>query len=135
MFMVGILIATYALSRVVDRSIFKLGVWCFTGFAALFPVVVAALFWRRSTKWGAFASTLSVLVLWVYFVIHGWKDADYTIGGSGVMPVALMLVVSSVAMVVGSLLSPAPDPATLEKLFPPEPARGVAPASTGAVPT
>jgi Na+/proline symporter len=97
--------------------------------------VVAALFWRRSTKWGAFASTISVLVLWVYFVIHGWKDADYTIGGSGVMPVALMLAVSAVAMVVGSLLSPAPDPATVAKFFPAAPAGGVAATRTGAVPT
>lgn len=135
LFMVGILIATYALSRVVDRSIFKLGVWCFTGFAALFPVVVAALFWRRSTKWGALASTVSVLVLWVYFVVHGWKDADYTIADSGVMPVALMLVVSTVAMVVGSLVSRAPDPATLDKFFPSRPARGVAAARPDAVTT
>jgi len=63
-FIVGILAATYALSLVTNRSIFKLGVWCFTGFASLFPVVAAALFWRRSTKWGAFAATATVAVLW-----------------------------------------------------------------------
>jgi solute:Na+ symporter, SSS family len=118
LFMVAILIATYLLSRVVDRSIFKLGVWCFTGFAALFPVVVAAVFWKRSTKWGAFASTISVVVLWVYFVVHGWKSADYTIADSGVMPVALMLLVSTAAMIVGSLLTRPPEQATLEKFFP-----------------
>ncbi|MFL6292360.1 MAG: sodium:solute symporter [Thermoanaerobaculia bacterium] len=118
LFMVAILVAAYLLSRVVDRSIFKLGVWCFTGFAALLPVVVAAVFWQRSTKWGAFASTISVVVLWVYFVIHGWKSADYTIADSGVMPVAVILLVSTAAMIAGSLLTRPPAPETLEKFFP-----------------
>jgi SSS family solute:Na+ symporter len=118
LFMVAILIAAYLLSRVVDRSIFKLGVWCFTGFAALLPVVVAAVFWKRSTKWGAFASTVSVIVLWLYFVNIGWKSADYTIADSGVMPVAFMLLVSTAAMIVGSLLTRPPEEATLEKFFP-----------------
>jgi SSS family solute:Na+ symporter len=117
LFMVAILIATYLLSRVTDRSIFKLGVWCFTGFAALFPVVVAAVFWKRSTKWGAFASTLSVVVLWLYFVSIGWKSADYTIADSGVMPVAVMVLVSAAAMIVGSLLTRPPEQATLDKFF------------------
>ncbi|MFL6202783.1 MAG: sodium:solute symporter [Thermoanaerobaculia bacterium] len=118
LFMVAILVAAYLLSRVVDRSIFKLGVWCFTGFAALLPVVVAAVFWKRSTKWGAFASTISVVVLWVYFVIHGWKSADYTIADSGVMPVAVILLASTAAMIAGSLLTRPPAPETLEKFFP-----------------
>ena len=123
LFMVAVLVATYALSRFTDRSIFKLGVWCFTGFAALFPVVVAAIFWKRSTKWGAFASTLSVVVLWIYFVSHGWQARDYTIADSGVMPVAVMVLVSAAAMVIGSLLTRPPVPATLDKFFPPEGAR------------
>ena len=118
LFMVAILIATYLLSRVVDRSIFKLGVWCFTGFAALFPVVVAAVFWKRSTKWGAFASTISVVVLWIWFVSHGWKSADYTIADSGAMPVAVILLVSTAAMIAGSLLTRPPKLETLEKFFP-----------------
>ncbi len=118
LFMVGILIGTYLLSRVMDRSIFKLGVWCFTGFAALFPVVVAALFWKRSTKWGAAASTVSVIVLWTYFVAIGWGSRDYTIGDTGVMPVGVMLLVSAFAMVVGSLLTRPPEAATLDKFFP-----------------
>ena len=125
LFIVGILIATYLLSLVTDRSIFKLGVWCFTGYAALFPVVVAALFWKRSTKWGAFASVLSVVVLWLYFVRVGWNSADYTIAGSGIMPVALMLAVSTFAMIVGSLLTRPQEQAVLAKLFPA--ARSLAP--------
>lgn len=118
LFMVGILVATYVLSRFTDRSIFKLGVWCFTGFAALFPVVVAAIFWKRSTKWGAFASTISVIGLWLFFIARGWKSADYTIADSGVMPVAVILLVSTVAMIAVSLLTRPPEQATLDKFFP-----------------
>ena len=118
LFMVGILVVTYLLSLVTTRSIFKLGVWCFTGFAALFPVVVAAVFWKRSTKWGAFASTISVVVLWLYFVTRGWKSADYTIADTGIMPVAVILLVSAAAMVAVSLLTRPPAQATLDKFFP-----------------
>jgi SSS family solute:Na+ symporter len=119
-FMVAILVFTYLLSLVVDRSIFKLGVWCFTGFAALFPVVVAAIFWKRSTKWGAFASTLTVAVLWIYFVSLGWNTPNYTLGGTGVMPVAVILLASTAAMIAGSLLTRPPGRETLEKFFPGE---------------
>ncbi len=118
MFMVGILVVTYLLSLVVTKSIFKLGVWCFTGFAALFPIVVAAIFWKRSTKVGAFASTLTVLVTWGYFMVHGWANRDYTIGDTGVMPVAVCLLASTAAMIVGSLLSQPPSEKTLAKFFP-----------------
>jgi len=118
LFMVAVLVVTYLLSLVTARSIFKLGVWCFTGFAALFPVVVAAVFWKRSTKWGAFASTASVIVLWLYFISRGWKSADYTIADSGAMPVAVILLVSTAAMIVGSLLTQPPEQATLDKFFP-----------------
>lgn len=118
LFTAGILVTTYALSFVTSKSIFRLGVWCFTGFAALFPVVAAAVFWKRSSKWGALASTVSVIVLWLYFVFYGWNDRDYTIGGTGIMPVAVMTVVSALAMIVGSLLTRPPDEATLAKFFP-----------------
>jgi solute:Na+ symporter, SSS family len=117
-FMVAVLVATYALSRVVDRSIFKLGVWCFSGYAALFPVLVAALFWKRSTKVGAAAATLSVAVTWTFFVVRGWSQADYTLGGRGILPVAPMVLVSVAALVIGSLLSKAPEAERLAIFFP-----------------
>lgn len=81
-------------------------------------MVVAAVFWKRSTKWGAFASTISVVVLWIYFISLGWKSADYTIADSGVMPVAVILIVSTIAMIAGSLLTQPPKQETLEKFFP-----------------
>ena len=123
LFVFGILCLAYLLSLVLNRSIFKLAVWSFTGFASLFPVVLAALFWKRSTKYGAFASVISVVVLWIYFFIHGWQAPGYTVGDSGVMPVAVILTGSVVAMVVGSLISKPPDLTVIQKFFPSEAAK------------
>ncbi len=113
----GLLAATFLLSLVVDRSIFKLGVWSFTGFAGLFPLVVAALYWRRSTKQGAAAAILTTAALWVWFFARGWQEPGYTVGGTGIMPVAVILAGSAAALVLGSLLSPAPEPRRLERFF------------------
>ena len=117
LFVFGILCLTYLLSLLLNRSIFKLAVWSFTGFASLFPIVVAALFWKRSTKYGAFASVISVVVLWIYFFIQGWEAPGYTVGGTGIMPVAVILAVSVVAMIIGSLLSKPPDSDVVQKFF------------------
>jgi SSS family solute:Na+ symporter len=117
-FVVLILLFTYGLSMVSHRSIFRLGVWCFTGFASLFPIPVAAIYWKRSTKYGAFASLISVIVLWVYFFFHAGSSETYTLADTGIMPVAVMLFVSTIAMIVVSLLTKAPEDATLRKFFP-----------------
>ena len=118
LFVLLILAITYFISLVTERSIFRMAVWSFTGFASLFPVVVAALFWKRSTKYGALASILTVAVLWIYFFIQGWKNPDYTVAGSGMMPVAVVLIVSAVAMIVVSLLTRPPEEARIAKFFP-----------------
>ena len=44
---------------------FTLGVWCFSGFASLFPLVFAAIYWRRVTKAGAIASVVVTAVVCV----------------------------------------------------------------------
>ncbi|HWY74853.1 MAG TPA: sodium:solute symporter family protein [Verrucomicrobiae bacterium] len=51
-------IALYLKSR---QGIFEIAIrFAFSGFAAMAPVMIAALFWKRSTKWGALAATLFV---------------------------------------------------------------------------
>ncbi len=53
-----------ALSLKDIKSIFDLAVrFGFSGFSALAPVMLAALYWRRSTKWGAFAAAAWVVVV------------------------------------------------------------------------
>ncbi|MEZ6045322.1 MAG: sodium:solute symporter family protein [Planctomycetaceae bacterium] len=52
-FIVGVVLLTYVLSLKLDgRRIFPLAVWCFSGFSSLFPLIVAALYWKKLTKAG-----------------------------------------------------------------------------------
>lgn len=117
-FVSAILFVTFLISQVAGPSIFKLGIWSFSGYAALFPLAVAALFWKRSTRQGAIAATLTVVGLWVFFFLRGWSVPGYTVGGTGIMPVAVMLVASAAAMIVVSLVTRPPDARVLERCFP-----------------
>jgi solute:Na+ symporter, SSS family len=117
-FVLLVLLASYVLSLFSGRSIFRLGIWSFTGFAALFPVVIAALYWKRSTKYGAFASVITVIILWGYFFLRAGESETYTIGDSGIMPVGVIFVASALAMIVFSLLTRKPEDAIIEKFFP-----------------
>ncbi|NJL27312.1 MAG: sodium:solute symporter family protein [Thermoanaerobaculia bacterium] len=117
-FVIAILTVTFVWSLVAQPSIFAIAVWSFTGFAALFPLAVAALYWRRSTKVGAIAAIVSVAALWVYFYLDGAAGGGYTVGGTGILPVAVMVAVSALALVVGSLVSQPPAAEVLERFFP-----------------
>lgn len=117
-FVAALLVLTYLLSLVSARSIFDLATWSFTGFAALLPLPVAAFFWRRSTATGAVATVVTVAVGWGYFFWQAQGNPGYTVGGSGVMVVAVLLAASSVAMVVGSLLSEPPSADRIRRFFP-----------------
>lgn len=116
-FVVVILALTYVLSLFTARSIFDLATWSFTGFAALFPIAVGALFWRRSTKQGAMACVATVVVLWTYFYLDGLRTGTDTIGETGIMPVAVILAASSLAMVVGSLLTTPPSEERIDRFI------------------
>ncbi len=117
LFVSGVLCVTYLISLIATPSIFKLAIWSFTGFSGLFPIVVAALFWKRSTQHGVFAACASVIVLWLYFFLRNWQTPGYTVGGTGIMPVAILLIVSSVALIGVSLLTKPPSAATVERFF------------------
>ena len=112
--------ATFLLSQFVDASIFRLGIWSFTGFAALFPLVVAALYWRRSTALGALAGLVTVGVLWAWFLHRSWTTG-VTMLGDGIMPVAVLVAASSLAVVIGSLATPPPPQERIEMFFDPQP--------------
>jgi SSS family solute:Na+ symporter len=117
-FVAVILVITFVLSLVTTRSIFKLGIWAFTGFAALFPIVVAALFWKRSTKHGAIASVVTVATLWIHFFVQAGDNPDYTVGQTGIMPVGVILAASTAAMVLVSLITRPPGEEVLARFFP-----------------
>jgi SSS family solute:Na+ symporter len=116
-FVFALILVTFLISLVAPRSIFKLGIWSFTGYASLLPLVVAAIYWRRATRSGAIASVLTVAVLWVYFFVQAWSVPGYTVGGTGVMPVAVILIAGALALVVGSLAGTPPKRAVLDRFF------------------
>ena len=117
-FVALIILITCVLSFFTERSIFKLAIWSFAGFAGLFPVVAAALFWKRSTRYGAATSILTVAILWIYFFLQGWESPGYTVAGTGVMPVAVLVLAGTAGMILGSLFSSPPPETTLQKFFP-----------------
>ncbi len=120
-FIVLIVLVTYLLALLPQRSVFNLGVWCFSGFAALFPLVFAALYWKRLTAAGAYAEVLTVILSWAWLFHQAKYGADrefsVNIAGYDTMPVLTMFVMGAVAMVVVSLITKPPSEATLKKFF------------------
>lgn len=121
-FIVAIVALTYFVSLKPPRSVFALGIWSFSGFASLFPLVFAAVYWRGLTKWGAYACVLATIATWCYL----FKDSGYGenreyllhIAGYKVMPVAAIFAASVVSLVAVSLITPKPSQQTLDKFFP-----------------
>ena len=121
LFIVIIVALTYLLAMALkNANVFDLAIWCFSGFAALFPLVFAALYWKRATKAGAIACVLSALFSWLYFFHKSGYGGEYFIG-PGIVPAAVCFLVSSTAMIGVSLLSRAPSSSTLERFFPKHP--------------
>jgi SSS family solute:Na+ symporter len=124
--------------------IFELAVsYAFSGFASLAPVMLAALFWKRSTKWGALAASVFVALCIVaigvlehsYALPKGTPPAIvsiWSVGGAnalslsaagklfvfGYMPVVPMVIGSALCMLVFSLLTAPPSEQTVDKYFP-----------------
>jgi solute:Na+ symporter, SSS family len=113
-FVVLVTIVAYSIALVAQPGIFGLAVqYGFSGFAALSPLLVAALFWKRSTKWGALAVTI-----WTAVTTIGTGMMPPTWNFYGYMPVVPMVIGSCGLMVVVSLLTPAPAAATIARYFP-----------------
>jgi SSS family solute:Na+ symporter len=146
LFVVLLLLAVFGFIRVVNaRTIFSTGVWCFSAFSSLFPILLAALFWRRSTKLGAYLSTLSVFFLIsLFYCLADFGENDrYTVTldslinirlqiqnlmqgirnsaivpQNGVLPVVVVLPVAAIMMILGSLVTRPPSDKTLDRFFP-----------------
>ena len=142
-FIVLITIVAYLIALRVPQSIFNLATqYAFAGYSALSPLLVAALFWRGSTKWGALSSTI-----WAVSAVVGVAVIQQTIPPPspgvavpvwsafgtdiitrapqgalvlGLLPVVPMTIVSALLMVVVSRLTSAarPSAATIARYFP-----------------
>ena len=142
-FIIVVTLAAYliALELKEKQGIFEIAVrYAFSGFAALAPVMIAALFWKRSTKWGALAATLYTAACLIYFAVaqntHKPNDILWQIGQgadaikvlflnprgdvtfwNGFMTVVPMVFGSTILMVLVSLGTRPPSQATIEKYF------------------
>ncbi|MBI3269026.1 MAG: sodium:solute symporter family protein [Planctomycetes bacterium] len=147
-FVIGVTVFAYcaALALKDKAGIFELAIrFAFSGYASLAPVMVAALFWKRSTKWGALAATL-----WVAAAVAGtWylyesstgiapkagepaRDLFASLGSLlqrtpgnvtvlGYLPVVPMVLISVLLVVGVSLLTRPPSQATIDRYFPATP--------------
>jgi Na+/proline symporter len=132
-------------------AIFELAIrFAFSGFAALAPVMIAALFWKRSTKWGALAAALwvglTVILIWVFqdgsnelaktlkpgevapifpalgsLLLRNARDVTVF----GYLPVVPMVFGSAIIMWAVSLATRPPSEATITKYFPAQPSQPV----------
>ena len=141
LFIVLITVVAYAVALRAPETIFELAIqYAFSGFAALSPLLVAALFWKGSTKWGALASTVwsASAVIAVALFQHavpapapGPATVIWSLGATevlartpggtavfGFMPVVPMVIISALLMVVISLVTSKPKQSTLAKYFP-----------------
>ena len=129
LFIAAILLLAWFLS-LFPRAIFDLGLWSFSGFTGLFPLVYAAIYWRRLSAAGAIASVLTTLATWcVLFYRSGFgQNAKYTfpeaplhIAGSlalpPMLPVVTILAASALALVSVSLLTHPPNRQAVAKFF------------------
>ena len=117
-FVVLIVVITYFLAlKLKDRGVFQLAVWCFSGFASLFPLVFAAIYWKRVTKAGAYACVLTASVAWIYLFHQSGYGADREFLFLNMMPVATIIGLSTAALVLVSLVTRPPSRATIEKFF------------------
>ena len=116
LFIIAIVAITYGLAMVAkDANVFDLAIWCFSGFSALFPVVFAALYWKRATKQGGgqhFGGSCQLGLLLPPFGV--WRRI---LRRSGIVPAAICFLFASVALVVVSFMTDPPSKETL-KVFP-----------------
>jgi solute:Na+ symporter, SSS family len=140
LFIILITIVAYAVALRAPETIFELAIqYAFSGYAALSPLLVAALFWKGSTKWGALAVTvwtaLAVVAVAVLQAIvpapapgpatilwapGGVEVLSRTPGGTavfGFMPVVPMVLISVLLMIVVSLMTRKPRESTVARYF------------------
>ncbi len=138
-FVVGVTLVAYLVALEAPTRIFDLAVqYAFSGFSALTPLLVGALFWRGSTKWGALA-----VAVWTFLAVAAvavfqsvvppptgapqtvWSCGDLAVitrtqSGTavfGYLPVVPMTLISGLLFWIVSLVTPKPEPAVLERFF------------------
>jgi SSS family solute:Na+ symporter len=135
-FVIALTVAAYAIALKFPQPIFDLAVqYAFSGYSAMMPLLVGALFWKRSTKWGALASAIwaaaSVTAIAIFQWVVTTPKVVWSIGGVdvlartpagtavfGLLPVVPMVIVSALLMIVVSLMTKTPGEKTVSRYFP-----------------
>jgi SSS family solute:Na+ symporter len=142
LFVVVLTVVAYLIALEVPQSIFDLATqYAFAGYSSLAPLLVAALFWRGSTKWGALAVTvwtaaavaaIAILQSIVPATPPGTSVPILSVAGvdvitrsaagtmlMGLLPVVPMTIMSSLLMVTVSRLTATarPSDVTLRRYF------------------
>ena len=139
-FIILITLFSYIVALQAPETIFELAIqYAFSGFASLSPLLIGALFWKGSTKWGALAvafwTAAAVVAVAIFqatvpapapggntivWALGGTEVLTRTPGGTAVfkfMPVVPMVLVSALLMYVVSLATQKPSRTTIAKYF------------------
>ena len=110
--MVFISLVAAFLARDPNSSVFRVVSFAWAGFGATFgPTMLMALFWKRSNKWGALAGMIAGGVM-----VFVWKFLIAPMGGAwAIYELLPAFLCGCVAIVVVSLLTPAPDKLILDQ--------------------
>jgi len=117
-FIVALVLFCYLLTFGETRQIFALGTWCFTGYAGLLPLLLAAIYWKRVTKPAAYAAVILTTAVWFWLFAASNYGVDRKFLLGGMLPVATVFATCAVSVIVVSLCTKPPSHATLAKFFP-----------------
>lgn len=103
---IGIAVLAVFFARDPDSSVFHVVSFAWAGFGASFgPVMLAALFWKRSTKWGAIAGMVSGGAM-----VFIWKYGISKLGGLfAIYELLPAFIFGLIVLIVVSLLTGQPD--------------------------
>lgn len=95
-----------------NSSVFQIVSFAWAGFGAAFgPVVLFALFWKRSNRWGALAGMIAG-----GGTVFIWKFIVRPLGGIvDIYELLPAFIFASIALVVVSLITPAPEKEIIEE--------------------
>ncbi len=147
-FVIVLTVVAYVIAIAVHQyaNIFELAIqYAFSGYASMAPIMLACLFWKRSTKWGALAATVWVAACLIASTILQastsyagppggsqviWRIGDFVLLNREAVRLSFtehrfllvlpMFLGSALLMWLFSVITPAPSASTIDKYFPPK---------------
>ena len=109
--MLVIFVIAAFLARDPNSSVFRVVSFAWAGFGAAFgPVMIFALFWKRSNKWGALAGMITGGAM-----VFIWKYLIAPMGGAfAIYELLPAFICACIAIVVVSLATPAPQQSVVD---------------------